>query len=141
SILTRAFNRISKAMPVAVLAKYPVDGSAVVSLGISERFKYSQTWREGEKVGKIILLKDIRTIGTHAGHERILLDLTRSSGIRSYEQLHEAWLAVLDTQELNKRFYQELANWYFWAVQHVQFPDDEEKDDEVRNATSVIRLI
>jgi hypothetical protein len=42
---------------------------------------------------------------------------------------------------LNKQFYQELSYWYFWALRHVEFPDDTEKDREVRNATSVIRLI
>lgn len=141
STLTRAFNRISKAMPVAVLAKYSVDSEAVFSLAISERFKYSQTWREGEKVGKIILLKDVRAAKTHAGHQRILLDLTRTADVTNYAQLHTNWLKVLDTKELNKTFFQELANWYFWAIDEVEFPDDEEKNDEVRNATSVIRLI
>lgn len=141
SALTRAFNRISKAMPVAVLANYDVDSEAVFSLAISERFKYSQTWREGEKVGKIILLKDIKTTKTHAGHERILEDLKRTTDVTTYAQLHAKWLKILDTKELNKTFFQELANWYFWAVETVEFPTDEEDDDEVRNATSVIRLI
>jgi type I restriction-modification system DNA methylase subunit len=42
---------------------------------------------------------------------------------------------------LNKRFYRELANWYFWALPQVNFPADIEKDDEKRRATGLIRLL
>ena len=56
-------------------------------------------------------------------------------------ELHRAWQKTLDSSELNKRFFQEVANWYFWAMQNVTFPPDVHPDSEVRNATSVIRLI
>ena len=59
----------------------------------------------------------------------------------NFDGLLAAWLARLDTSELNKRFFNELANWYFWAVDQVTFPDDAGEDVEVRNATSVIRLL
>lgn len=55
--------------------------------------------------------------------------------------MHNAWQKTLDTKELNKRFFQELANWYFWAMDYVEFPDDIEKRRDVRNATNLIRLI
>lgn len=42
---------------------------------------------------------------------------------------------------LTKDFYRELSNWYFWALQHVEFPEDAEKNQEVRNSTNTIRLI
>lgn len=42
---------------------------------------------------------------------------------------------------LTKEFYKELSDWYFWALQHVTFPSDEEKNKDVRNATNTIRLI
>jgi len=58
-----------------------------------------------------------------------------------FKQLHEAWRKALDTEELNKKFYCELADWYFWALDHVEFPDDVEKDEATRNATNVIRLL
>ena len=44
-------------------------------------------------------------------------------------------------ETLTKEFYAELSNWYFWALQHVDFPNDFEKDKEINNSTSVIRLI
>ena len=143
SELTRAFNRISLKMPVALLLKYNVYPSpeAIISIAISERFKYKQNWRQGEKAGKVIILRDIHTETIHAGHQRILLDLVKPVGVNNYDQLHQHWLQVLDVNILNKKFFQELANWYFWAMENVQFPDDLEKKKDLRNATNLIRLI
>ncbi|MBI4645916.1 MAG: transposase, partial [Bacteroidia bacterium] len=160
SELTRAFNRISQKMPVALVLKYGVrsiltseeksiqgipasdqENEAIISLAISERFKYKDNWRQGEKAGKVIILRDIHTQTTHAGHKRILLDLVKPVGVSNYIQLHEHWLQVLDVSILNKKFFQELANWYFWAMDIVQFPDDIEKKKEIRNAVNLIRLI
>lgn len=143
SEITRAFNRISQKMPVALVLKYAIEKEAVISIAISERFKYLQKWRQGEKAGKVIILRDIHTKpeNTHAGHQRILLDLVKPTGVTNYAQLHAQWLEVLDVNILNKKFFQELANWYFWAMDKVQFPDDIEKKKDVRNATNLIRLI
>jgi adenine-specific DNA-methyltransferase len=141
SELTRTFNRISQKMPVALVLKYTVAEEAVFSIAISERFKYLQNWRQGEKAGKVIILRDIHTQNTHAGHTRILQDLVKPVGVSTYEQLHQHWLQVLDVSILNKRFFQDLSNWYFSAMNEVSFPDDLEKKMEVRNATNLIRLI
>lgn len=146
SELTRAFNRTSQKMPVALVLKYPPtslsEGDEVlISISLSERFKYKQNWRQGEKAGKVIILRDIQTQNTHAGHIRILQDLVKPVGVTNYEQLHQHWLQVLDVNILNKKFFQDLANWYFWAMNKVSFPDDLEEKEEVRNATNLIRLI
>ncbi|MEI7422596.1 MAG: TaqI-like C-terminal specificity domain-containing protein [Prolixibacteraceae bacterium] len=144
SELTRAFNRISQKMPVALLLKYnalPPSNEAVISIAISERFKYKQNWRQGEKAGKVIILRDIRTQSLHSGHERILIDLVKPVAVTNYEQLHAHWLQALDVSILNKKFFRELADWYFWAMDIVQFPDDIEKKRDLRNATNLIRLI
>jgi adenine-specific DNA-methyltransferase len=141
SDLTRTFNRISQKMPVALVLKYKTGDQACFSIAISERFKYKQNWRQGEKAGKVIILRDIHTETTHPGHERILLDLVKPFGVTNYDQLHQHWLQVLDVNILNKKFFQDLANWYFWAMENVSFPDDLEKKKDVRNATNLIRLI
>ena len=141
SELTRTFNRISQKMPVALLLNYTIGKDTCFSLAISERFKYLQNWRQGEKAGKVIILRDINSQNTHAGHLRILSDLEKPVGVTNYDQLHQHWLQVLDVNVLNKKFFQELANWYFWAMENVSFPDDIEKKKEIRNATNLIRLI
>ncbi|NWF90446.1 MAG: Eco57I restriction-modification methylase domain-containing protein [Ignavibacteriaceae bacterium] len=48
---------------------------------------------------------------------------------------------AFSVEKVTKQFYQEIANWYFWAMDKVEFPDDEEKEREKRNAKSLIRLI
>jgi type I restriction-modification system DNA methylase subunit len=135
--LTRAFNRASKRIPVVLLLRY----GNLLSFAACERTKYKQQWREGEKVGKISLLKDIDIDNPHTGHLKILDELQIGPDITTFDALYKKWQKVFDVQLLNRKFYQELANWYFWAVNEVEFPDDAEKDRQVRNATNVIRLI
>jgi adenine-specific DNA-methyltransferase len=42
---------------------------------------------------------------------------------------------------LTKDFYRDLSNWYFWALSHVTFPDDDQPVTETRNPINLIRLI
>ncbi len=135
--LTRAFNRVSKNIPVVLLLQY----WGILSFATSERTRYKQEYREGEKIGKISLLKDINIDSPHTGHLRILYDLKVKPDVTDFNALYKQWQEVFNVQLLNKKFYQELANWYFWAIKTVTFPDDVEKDEGVRNATNVIRLI
>jgi hypothetical protein len=135
--LTRAFNRTSQSLPVVVLFQY----GNLITLATSERTKYKQTWREGEKVGKVSLLRDIDIQNPHTGHLKILLDLVIKPDARDFSGLYEQWMQVFDVQLLNRNFYKELSTWYFWALRKVEFPDDAEKNKEIRNSTSVIRLI
>ena len=59
------------------------------------------------------------------------------SNFTSIEEIVKAF----SVEKLNRQFYDELSNWYFWATQCVTYPDDEEKKEDIRNATNVIRLI
>ena len=47
---------------------------------------------------------------------------------------------AFSVEKVTKEFYAEIANWYFWTVQNVQFPNDAEKEENGRNI-AVIRLI
>lgn len=40
----------------------------------------------------------------------------------NFLELHQAWQKTLDISVLNRRFYKEIADWYFWAVEKVRFP-------------------
>lgn len=95
---------------------------------------------------KVTLIRDIEFCEPHRAHIEILFELalTQLSGlyaITSFDDLHRAWEKTLDLNELNKKFYQELSNWYFWAIQETEFPDGEEEKRELRNPISIIRLI
>ncbi len=151
--INRTLNRFSQRVPALVLARY----GKKISLMLADRVAYKQEWREGEKVRKVSLLRDIDLDKPHAGHLRILKDLVvPTSGtkvVENFNSLYEYWKEVLDTSELNKKFYQDLSNWYFWAIKHVRFPDEptaedaheqnKELDDMLQEhrATNVIRLL
>ncbi|MDI6735810.1 MAG: hypothetical protein QME42_06410, partial [bacterium] len=139
--ITRAFNREYHYTPVVVVFKY----DKYISFASAQRFKYSQEWREGEKAGKVSLLKDIDFSNPHTGHLKILQSLAieraGKKAVNSFSDLYEYWQEVFSVSILNKQFYEELFHWYLWAVKNVKFPDDVEKDEKVRNAISIIRLI
>ncbi|MGE5480578.1 MAG: Eco57I restriction-modification methylase domain-containing protein [Chloroflexota bacterium] len=127
--------------PVIVLLKYRDSHGDYLSFTAIERTAYSQTWREGEKLGKVSMLRDINLLSPHTGHLRILDDLKLKAGVNSFDALYKQWRDVFDVQLLNKKFYQEISNWYFWAMDKVEFPADDCSDKEIRNATNLIRLL
>jgi tRNA1(Val) A37 N6-methylase TrmN6 len=124
SDITRSFNRVFKFTPVSIVFKY----GKYIAFANTERTQYKQDWRVGEKVGKVSLLRDIDTTNTHSGHQRILNNLTieRSgkNAINNFDGLYKYWQEVLSVSILNKVFYNELSNWYFWAIKEVKFPNE-----------------
>ena len=97
---------------------------------------------------KVTLIKDIDFQNPKRSHLEILKDLSfdelhKKHKFQNFVELHKAWTATLDTKKLNKRFFRELSNWYFWAVSQVTFPQDPKDIDseETHHAKSVIRLI
>ncbi len=140
SLITREVNRLFP-MPVMILFKY----NSLLTLSIINRRLHKRD-ESKDVLEKVTQIKDIHLANPHRAHIEILFDLSfdelyRLHTFSNFVELHNAWQKTLDTKELNKRFFQELANWYFWAIQKVTFPDDVEKNKEIRNATSVIRLI
>ncbi len=136
--IARQINREFSQTPVVVVFHY----ANKLTFANAERIDYKQTWREGEKVGKISMLKDIEIEKPHRAHQDILKELGTHKAI-NFDELYQYWQKVLNTKELNKVFYKELFNWYLWAVQKVQFPKPE--NDTTENKTyqsqAVIRLI
>jgi len=55
----------------------------------------------------------------------------------SFQKIKEAF----SVDPVTKQFYNEIQSWYFWAMDKVEFPDDEDKNREIRNAKNLIRLI
>lgn len=151
--ISRAFNREFYYTPVVVVFKY----GNYLAFANTERLKYKQEWREGEKAGKVSLLRDIHIEKPHSGHERILAELqiptTGTRKVDSFAKLYAYWQEVFSVSLLNKKFYQELSNWYFWATQHVTFPSEPTIADahhkkakledllQEHRATNVIRML
>lgn len=140
SLITREVNRLFP-MPAMILFRH--GGTLTLSVINRRLHKRDET---KDVLEKVTLIKDINTANPHRAHIEILFDLSfdelkEKFQFTNFVELHNAWQKTLDTKELNKRFFNELANWYFWATSKVSFPDDELKDKDVRNATGVIRLI
>jgi hypothetical protein len=49
--------------------------------------------------------------------------------------------AAFDVEAVTKDFFREVANWYFWALKHAEFPKDAPKEDDGHDHISIIRLI
>ena len=136
--LTRGFNRIAAAQPVVLFIRQ----ADRLALATCERSEYTQQWRNGEKLGKVSLLRDIDCRQPHRGH----IDILESIGDKAYpnfEELYKHWMQVFSSELLTKKFYGELSDWYAWAVQVARFPNDltTNEDDEKFNHESCIRLI
>lgn len=140
SQITREINKLFT-IPALILFKH---GSSLTLSIIDHRLHKKD--QSKDVLEKVTLIKDISTQSPHRAHIEILFDLSLPEIIRKYKvsnfvELHQAWQKTLDTKELNKNFYKELSNWYFWAIKHISFPGDIEKNEEIRNATSLIRLL
>ena len=144
--LTRALNRASKASPVVVVYRYTDCGKIKFALSLCERTAYTQGGHTGEKAGKVNILRGIDPKNPHAGHLRILEDLRLEKKENTFEAVYSKWLKVFDNDVLTNKFYEELQNWYFWALKPesgISFPNDidDEEDDKKYNPQNVIRLI
>lgn len=137
--ITRAFNRTFPYTPVTIIFKY----GNQISFANSERIKYKQEWREGEKVGKVSLLKDIDTQQPHRGHLAILKQLviptTGSKAVKSFTQLYYYWQSVFSISVLNKNFYEDIIAWFNKAVKDIKIPDQNAGSEKHKDFT--VRLI
>lgn len=144
--VVRAINRLAKQEPATVLIlEGTTPEKTTLSIATCERSAYKQTWRPGERLGKVSILKGIDCHHPHRGH----LDILESMNVKkakSFDALYEQWKKVFSTSLLTNKFYNELFGWYVWAVDSatdVYFPNDpdDDKDDYEGRDTKVIRLI
>ncbi len=138
--ITREVNKLFL-MPVMIIFKH----GNCLSLSIINRRLHKKD-ESKDVLEKVTLIKDINIKKPHRGHIEILFDLSfdelyKRFEFKSFIELHNAWQKTLDSSELNKKFYRDIANWYFWAVSNVTFPDDEIKSKETTNSIGVIRLL
>ena len=140
SNIAREINKLTS-IPSFIIFKY----KKFITFAIIER-RIHKLDESRDVLKKVTLIKDINIEKPHRAHIEILFDLSlpeliRKHNVSNWVELHNAWLKTLDSSELNKKFYKEISNWYFWAIKNVKFPDDDKQKKEVHNATNVIRLI
>lgn len=143
AVLTRAFNRLVYNFPVTVIFRQ----GKYLSIGTCERTEFKQEWKQGqgEKLGKVSLLRNVNCLDPHRGHLDILKGM-ECSDCATFDKLYEKWQKVFNSEVLTKQFYNDLFEWYQWAVApetKVTFPGDVDTQDDDREDidTRIIRLI
>jgi hypothetical protein len=139
--IARAFNRRFAYTPVVVLYHYADTTEQYLAFANTERTAYKQAWREGEKAGKVTLLKDINLAYPHRGHLAILKKLALpnkgNNAVTSFTQVYYYWQSIFSISILNESFYKEVIKWFDKAVNEVKIPNqikgsEKHKDFAVR---------
>lgn len=145
SVITREINRLFS-MPAMILFRH----GDTLTLAIIRRRLHKRDESRDVVERKVTLIKDIRFADPLRAHIEILNDLSLTAlrdefYFHNFVGLHLAWEKRLDTYQLNERFYRDVANWYFWALQHpgVKFPRavSSIRDDAERSRQQSIFLI
>ncbi len=140
--LTREVNKRFM-MPIVVF--FRVENRLTIGFAKHRQHKYAPNRNVLEQV---TLIKDIRLNDPHRAHLDILFELSLGECAKwmsdhkeqeNFDGLLAAWLARLDTEELNRKFYRELFAWFEWAVKQATFPTDEKLT--LKPQEHIIRLI
>ena len=106
------------------------DGTGRVTLAFVRR-RPNRHHPDRDVVGSVSLVREINPGRPHRAHLDILADLSLPARLRwldsrgkprNFDGLLEAWLAALDTEALNRRFYRELFAWFERAIAAARFP-------------------
>jgi hypothetical protein len=140
--ITRAINKDFD-IPVFILFKH---GNSLTFSIIHRRI--NKTDNDKDVLEKVTLLKDIRIENIHRAHLDILTAFSFENlqpQPKNFVELHHAWRKVLDSKELNKKFYGKLFDWYLFALSQVEFPQIRPEADKIpheqHQSESLIRLL
>lgn len=146
SRLANITREVNKRFPMPAIILFKHDGKLSLVV-IDRRPNKKDSSRDViDSRSRISIIRDIDPANPHRAHIDILQDMALTNlGGRyaptNFRALYDALLQVLSAQELNKRFYQELANWYFWALRTSIFPEGQPPDSNDRPSVAVIRLL
>ena len=141
---TREINK-RFSMPVVVLFRTKISNDSRLTLAFVER-RPSKKDNDRDVLQKVSLLREIECAKPHRGHLDILAELSLKERMKwidankkpkNFKGLLDAWINQLDTDALNKRFYNDLFGWFERARAEIQFPENLHKKRE----DWIIRLI
>jgi hypothetical protein len=125
----------------------PVHAEHVLCYVTRNRRKVAFTWARRRADGKTELRTLPYEVGTPArttveriGELAFRLDELGATGQLPITAVTQKLDAAFSVERVTKQFYQEIANWYFWALDHARFPKDAPKQDG-KDHVSLIRLI
>ena len=141
---TREVNKRFPNIPAVVLFR---TASGLLTLAFVHR-RQNRIDPERDVLGRVSLIRQINPDDPHRAHLDILAELSLEDRFkwmdshgkrRNFDGLLNAWLDALDTEELNRRFYRDLFDWFERAVGEARFPTSGAKT--LRAEEHVIRLI
>ena len=141
---TREINKRFPNIPAVVLFR---TASGLITLAFIYR-RQNRIDPERDVLGRVSLIREIKTDDPHRAHLDILAELSLADRFKwmdshskqhNFDGLLDAWLDALDTEELNRRFYRDLFDWFERAVGEARFPTSGAKT--LRAEEHVIRLI
>ena len=138
SQITREINKSFK-IPAMILFQH----GDTLSFTVIDR-RLNERNESKDVLKKATLIKDIKFSKPKRGHTEILFDLSidrlfQKHKFRDFPGLHQAWKETLDTEPLNREFYNQLFKWFEWVVKEAKFPEDEKYN--LNAEEHVIRLI
>lgn len=140
--IVRLLNR-DFSMPVILLFRH----GGLATLAVIDRRANRRDASRDVVGGRISLIKDIDLAKPHRAHVEILADLSLAALARrkapaDFRALYDLWLETLSAAELNKRFYEELADWFAWASTKaaIAFPKGQ-GDSNGAKEIALIRLL
>ncbi len=140
---TRAVNRIFP-MPTVVFFRYRDENdSPLLTVAVIHRRVHKRDSAK-DVLERVTLIQDVSLREPHRAHVQLISELSlrtlvEQRNVSNFDGLLKAWKEVLDTDKLNRRFYEELFDWFERATKECTFPDDGVGDgNEERH---VIRLI
>ncbi|MDE2688513.1 MAG: N-6 DNA methylase [Chloroflexota bacterium] len=147
ALFTREINK-RFAIPTVVVFRAASDR---VTLAFVNR-RVSIRDAERDVLGNVSLIREINPLKPHRAHLDILRELSLDERIKwmdsrekphNFDGLLAAWLDALDTEELNKRFYKELFDWFERATKQAKLPPAPANfpSSESHRETHIIRLI
>ena len=137
--------QINRLFPMPVMVTFSCHGK--LSMAVINRRPHTRD-ESRDVLGHVSLIRDIDVSNPHRAHLDLLQELSLPNRLkwaadhnkpRNFDGLLAAWLAVLDTEELNRQFYKDLFAWFERAVTTARFPTDEAKT--LPPEEHVIRLI
>ena len=137
---------INKRFPIPVVVLFKTNSNFLTLAFVHHRQHKIQPHRD--VLGTVSLVREIDIENPHRAHLDILTDLSlvnliqwieRNSKRPNFDGLLVAWLHVLDTEELNRRFYKELFDWFERAINESRFPKEQNKVNSPKE--HIIRLI
>lgn len=142
--ITKALNRSFDSTPVTVLFQY----GDYIALANAERLQFKLKSTDGEKAGKVTMLKDISIENPKAAHLKIIFGdknnagLKINSSVETFGELYKYWQKQFTVQSLNDQFYKDLQSWFYYAANHIVLPYKPDFVDEKENVKNfLVRLL